>query len=177
MGRRHRRWTETPSCRRETPVRHRPGRPCHDPPRHARRRTPTLPGTSKRPSVRDCGQYPPRPCHRQMNPGSPDLRRRSTRELADGRSGASSIPHRPTLRPKPRLNQRRARTIGCPDRLVAGTLVGIVEPVVLTRERDGMSHLAVRRKSSVRAAGRQIDGSALAIPAGPQTGAPPIVRV
>ncbi len=59
---------QIPSCRRETPVRHRPGRPRHDPARHARRRTSTLPGTSECPSVRDCGRYPSRPCYRQMSP-------------------------------------------------------------------------------------------------------------
>ena len=38
---------EIPSCRREAPVRHRPGRPRHYSARHARRRTSTLPGTSE----------------------------------------------------------------------------------------------------------------------------------
>ena len=59
---------QIPSCRRETPVRHRPGRPRHYSARHARRRTSTRPGTSEYPSVRNCGRYPPRPCHRQMSP-------------------------------------------------------------------------------------------------------------
>ena len=68
MGSRHRRGTQIPSCRRETPVRHRPGRPRHYPARHAPRRTSTRPGTSERPSVRNCDRYPSRPCHRQMSP-------------------------------------------------------------------------------------------------------------
>ena len=68
VGCRHRRWTQVPSCRRETPARHRPGRPRHYPARHAPRSTSTRPGAPGYPPVRNCGQYPPRPCHRQMSP-------------------------------------------------------------------------------------------------------------
>ena len=68
MGSRNRRWTQIPSCRRETPVRHRPGRPRYHFARHAPRRTSTRPGATEFPPVRDCGQYPPRPYHRQMSP-------------------------------------------------------------------------------------------------------------
>ena len=38
---------QIPTCRREAPVRHRPGRPRHYSARHARRRTSTRPGTSE----------------------------------------------------------------------------------------------------------------------------------
>ena len=60
--------TQIPSCRRETPVRHRPGRPRHYSARHAPRRTSARPGTPECPSVRNCGRHPPRSCHRQMSP-------------------------------------------------------------------------------------------------------------
>ena len=68
VGSRHQRWTQIPSCRREAPVRHRPGRPRHYSARHAPRRASTRPGATEYPPVRNCGQYPPRPRHRQMSP-------------------------------------------------------------------------------------------------------------
>ena len=64
----------SPSCRREAPVRHRPGRPRYYSARHAPRRTSTRPGMSEYSSTRNCGRYPPRPCHRQMSPSRGSLR-------------------------------------------------------------------------------------------------------
>ena len=59
---------QIPSCRREAPVRHRPGRPRHYSARHAPRRASTRPGATEYPPVRNCGRYPPRSYHRQMSP-------------------------------------------------------------------------------------------------------------
>ena len=70
VGSRHQRWTQIPSCRREARVRHRPGRPRHYSARHAPRRTSTRPGATEYPSVRNCGRYPPRPCHPDLSPYS-----------------------------------------------------------------------------------------------------------
>ena len=59
---------EIPTCRRETPARHRPGRPRHYSARHAPGRASTRPGATEYPPVRNCGRYPPRSHHRQMSP-------------------------------------------------------------------------------------------------------------
>ena len=68
VGSRNWRWAEISSCRREAPVRHRPGRPRHYSARHAPRRTSTREGATEYPPVRDCRKYPPRPHPRQMSP-------------------------------------------------------------------------------------------------------------
>ena len=66
VGGRHRRWTAIPSCRRETPVRCRPGRPRHYSARHARRRASPRPGAAEYPSVRNRDRHRPLPHRRPM---------------------------------------------------------------------------------------------------------------
>ena len=67
---------EIRSCRWETPVRHRPGRPRHDSACHAPGRPSPRPGAAEHPPVRDSGQYRLRACHREMIP-SPSVTRNS----------------------------------------------------------------------------------------------------
>ena len=89
----NRRWNHIPLCRRETPVRHRPGRPRYHLARHAPRRTSTRPGATESPPVRDCRQYPSCPCHRQMNPKR--VRSQPSPRSAHGPWMAHMHPHDP----------------------------------------------------------------------------------
>ena len=71
------------------PSGHRPGRPRHYSARHAPRGTSTRPGTTEYPPVRDCGQYPSRPYHRQMSPSrvhSQRIAEVGSRHLDDARA-------------------------------------------------------------------------------------------
>ena len=89
VGSRHQRWTAIPTCRREAPLRHRPGRPRHYSARHAPGRAPTRPGTTEYPPVRNCGRYPPRSYHRQMSPSWIRGHRRGQRATRPTQSGSS----------------------------------------------------------------------------------------